>query len=144
MPTDITDMYGHSNIGINKPPQPASVTPRNYKEFQERAEKTKRGRPLLRSMKSVSLEKTASIVTIVSTTRRCSGRGSNRMNCLTLISLSASRLRKIRHNKDSLAEAQKLAHRGSFEWIFRPGKTTGPSELFHIFGLDPEKNHSRL
>jgi PAS domain S-box-containing protein len=45
----------------------------------------------------------------------------------------------LKRNKDSLDEAQSIAHVGSFEINIKTGKNEWSEELFHIFGLDPAK-----
>jgi PAS domain S-box-containing protein len=49
------------------------------------------------------------------------------------------RTRELKAKEARLAEAQKLAHLGNFEWEFITKKTTWSDELFRILGLDSEQ-----
>jgi PAS domain S-box-containing protein len=44
---------------------------------------------------------------------------------------------KLRHSKIQLAQAQRLAHIGSWDWDLRTNAVTWSDELYHIFGLRP-------
>jgi PAS domain S-box-containing protein len=44
----------------------------------------------------------------------------------------------LRESRELLAEAQKLAQLGSWEWSLETGEVTWSEELYRIFGLDPE------
>lgn len=46
---------------------------------------------------------------------------------------------KLRYSEASLAEAQKLAHVGNWEFDIATQKITWSTEVFRIFGLDPEQ-----
>jgi PAS domain S-box-containing protein len=46
---------------------------------------------------------------------------------------------KLRRSEIQLAEAQRLAHVGSFEWDLRSNAVTWSDELYRIFGLQPGK-----
>ena len=45
----------------------------------------------------------------------------------------------IRESRRQLAEAQKLAQLGSWQWSLETGEVSWSEELYRIFGLDPEK-----
>ncbi|HEY0348913.1 MAG TPA: PAS domain-containing protein, partial [Pyrinomonadaceae bacterium] len=44
---------------------------------------------------------------------------------------------KLQHSKVQLAQAQRLAHIGSWDWDLRTNAVTWSDELYHIFGLQP-------
>jgi PAS domain S-box-containing protein len=44
---------------------------------------------------------------------------------------------KLRHSEVQLAQAQRLAHIGSWDWDLRTNRVTWSDELYHIFGLQP-------
>src|SRR6266404_4510572 len=44
---------------------------------------------------------------------------------------------KLKHSKVQLAQAQRLAHIGSWDWDLRTNAVTWSDELYHIFGLQP-------
>jgi|GEM_PF-604592 len=44
---------------------------------------------------------------------------------------------KVRQSERQLAEAQRLAHIGSWDWDLRTNAVTWSDELYHIFGLQP-------
>ena len=44
---------------------------------------------------------------------------------------------RLRRRDEQLAEAQAIAHLGSWEYDFATGRTVGSDELFRIFGVDP-------
>src|SRR5258707_740414 len=44
---------------------------------------------------------------------------------------------KLRHSEVQLAQAQRLAHIGSWDWDLRTNAVTWSDELYHIFGLQP-------
>jgi len=44
---------------------------------------------------------------------------------------------KLKHSKVQLAQAQRLAHIGSWDWDLRTNEVTWSDELYHIFGLEP-------
>jgi PAS domain S-box-containing protein len=46
----------------------------------------------------------------------------------------------IRESSRQLAEAQKLAQLGSWQWTLETGEVSWSEELFRIFGLDPERD----
>jgi PAS domain S-box-containing protein len=45
---------------------------------------------------------------------------------------------KLKQSESQLAEAQRLAHVGSFDWDLRRGTVTWSEELYRIFGLQPQ------
>ncbi len=45
--------------------------------------------------------------------------------------------RELRHTRDALAEAQRLARLGSWEWDIPDNRMTWSDELFRIYGLEP-------
>lgn len=44
---------------------------------------------------------------------------------------------KLKHSEVQLAQAQRLAHIGSWDWDLRTNEVTWSDELYHIFGLQP-------
>src|SRR5258708_39376520 len=49
--------------------------------------------------------------------------------------------RKLRRSEAYLAEAQRLSHTSSWAWDVRRGEFVYRSaEVYHLFGLDPEKD----
>jgi len=44
---------------------------------------------------------------------------------------------ELKHSEAQLAEAQRLAHIGSWDWDLRTNAVTWSDELYHIFGLQP-------
>ena len=44
---------------------------------------------------------------------------------------------KLKHSEVQLAQAQRLAHVGSWDWDLRTNKVTWSEELYRIFGLEP-------
>jgi PAS domain S-box-containing protein len=44
---------------------------------------------------------------------------------------------KLKHSKTQLAEAQRLAHIGSWDWDLRTNAVTWSDELYQVFGLQP-------
>jgi len=44
---------------------------------------------------------------------------------------------KLKHSEVQLAQAQRLAHIGSWDWDLRTNAVTWSDELYHIFGLQP-------
>jgi PAS domain S-box-containing protein len=44
---------------------------------------------------------------------------------------------KLKHKEVQLAQAQRLAHIGSWDWDLRTNVVTWSDELYHIFGLEP-------
>jgi PAS domain S-box-containing protein len=44
---------------------------------------------------------------------------------------------KLRHSEVQLAQAQRLAHVGSWDWDLRTSKVTWSDELYRVFGLEP-------
>ena len=44
---------------------------------------------------------------------------------------------KLKHSEIQLAQAQRLAHVGSWDWDLRTNKVTWSDELYRIFGLEP-------
>jgi PAS domain S-box-containing protein len=47
--------------------------------------------------------------------------------------------KQLRHNESQLAEAQRIAHIGSWEWIIDQGSIVWSQELFNIFGVSPHE-----
>ncbi len=57
---------------------------------------------------------------------------------------SVSAMNELAENRQALAEAQELAHIGSWEWDLREDRVTWSEELFRIFGIDSEGFASTL
>ena len=57
---------------------------------------------------------------------------------IDITDLKAKR-KALEESERSLAEAQRIAHLGNWEWDIISNKHKGSSEVFRIFGLDPEK-----
>ncbi|MCD6389268.1 MAG: PhnD/SsuA/transferrin family substrate-binding protein [Desulfobulbaceae bacterium] len=47
---------------------------------------------------------------------------------------------KLRKKENSLAEAQRIAHLGSWDWQVAKDELWWSNEVYHIFGLDPDKS----
>lgn len=45
----------------------------------------------------------------------------------------------LRHSETMLAEAQRIARLGSFEWDAKTGEMTWSAQMYRIYGLDPEE-----
>ena len=48
-------------------------------------------------------------------------------------------LAELRESENQLAEAQRIAHLGSWDWDIAAGETTWSDEVFRIFGMKPRK-----